>query len=300
MTKVHQILGGWRSDPREVARTLSQMPRPLFALAAPALSGSGINRTVLLYKALKEVNGEVYPEYPAQTIGDCVSQAFGHGVDLLEAVQIIVEQRPEVWTPTATEAIYGMARVDIGGLVGVLEDGAVGAWGAKAVSTLGTLSRNLLGPYDGRRAKEWGARGVPQIFAEKASTHKVQTASLIATYDQLEDALANGYPVAVCSPPGFTLVRDTEGFCLPQGNWFHAMLIVGVRADSRPGACFLQSWGPNIPSGPLAHDQPSNSFWVERTIVQEMLAAGDSWSISGFNGYPRQPLPESWSYDGFA
>jgi len=294
------ILGGWRNDPREVERSLKSLPRPWFASEASHLFGTGADRTILLYKAFKDVNSGQYPEYPAQQIGDCVSQSFGHGVDLLEAVQIVLQNRPDLWVPTATEAIYGMARVDIGGLRDFEQDGAVGAWGARAVSTLGTLSRTLVGPYDGRRAKEWGAKGVPPELAAKASAHKVRTCSLVSTYSQIEDALANGYPVTVCSPQGFSSQRDSDGFCLPQGIWNHAMLIVGVRADTRPGACFFQSWGPYVPVGPLVLDQPGNSFWVDRGIVEQMIGAGDSWSLSNFEGYPKQDLPARWSYVGFA
>lgn len=300
MTSHITIQGGWRHDPPEVDRILSRIQRPRFGAETAHLAGSGTDQTAFLYKAFKEVNNGHYPDYPAQKIGDCVSQAFGHGVDLLEAVQISIHESAEFWTPTATEAIYGMARIDIGRLNEMTGDGAVGAWGAEAVSTLGTLSRALVGPYDGNRAREWGAKGVPPDLAAKASAHKVRTASLVSSYRELEDASANGYPVVVCSPNGFTSQRDCDGFCSPQGTWYHAMLIVGIRAEPRPGACFFQSWGPTVPSGPLVFDQPSNSFWVDRLIVEQMLAAGDSWSISQFEGYPRQELPARWTYEGFA
>src|SRR6185437_14417230 len=116
-------LGGWVHDPTEVKRVLSQMSRPYFAAAAPHLSGSGSQQTTLLYKAFKDVNGGQYLDYPAQTIGDCVSQGFGHGIDLLEAVQITSGQSAAVFKQTATEAIYGMALIDVGGQRGNDQDG---------------------------------------------------------------------------------------------------------------------------------------------------------------------------------
>src|SRR3984957_10605126 len=139
-----QTLGGWINNPIEVQRTLAGMPRPSFAAAAPHLGGSGAGQTTLLYKAFKDVNGGQYIDYPAQTIGDCVSQGFGHGIDLLESVQITAGGRAEAVKETATEAIYGLARVDIGGQRGSRSDGAVGAWPAKAVSTIGTVSRDVV------------------------------------------------------------------------------------------------------------------------------------------------------------
>src|SRR3954454_13321840 len=119
-----QGFGGWIHDPTEVKRVLSGMPRPYFAAAAPHLGGSGAGQTTLLYKAYKDVNGGQYLDYPAQAIGDCVSHGFGHGIDLLEAVQIAVGHRTEEFQQTATEAIYGMARVDVGGQRGSYQDGA--------------------------------------------------------------------------------------------------------------------------------------------------------------------------------
>lgn len=293
-------LRGWKDDSAEVRKQLKGMPLPFFRTSAPRLARSGAGRTVLLYKAFKEVNGDHYLDYPAQQIGDCVSQAFGHGIDMLAAVQIAIGHKPEQFRQTATEAIYGMARVDIGGLKGDLEDGAVGAWAAKAVTTLGTISRDLVGPYQGERAKEWGAWGIPHELYVQSAGHKVRTASLVSTYSELEDALSNGYPVTVCSSQGFTLERDAEGFCGPQGRWDHCMLMLGTRADPRPGACIFQSWGSDAPTGPLALDQPPNSFWADRKVIERMLAKGDSWSLSSFQGYPAQLLPTRWGYDGFA
>lgn len=291
---------GWINDPKAVDVHLSTLINPSFASAAPALAGSGENRTVLPFKAWKEVNGGRYPEYPAQEIGDCVSQGFAHGADLLAAVEIALARENESYEETATEAVYGFARVDIGGRRLGRGDGAVGAWAAKAVSEIGTVSRKVVGPYSGKRAKLWGFEGVPAEIKAKAGDHKIMLVRLVSTFEELEDALANGYPVPVCSDQGFTLERDGDGFCRPKGTWAHCMLIIGVRGGSRPGACILNSWGSGVPSGPLALDQPPGSFWADRDVVARMLAARDSWALGRFDGYPGRVLPERWSYAGFA
>jgi hypothetical protein len=214
---------GWVHNPDEVGRICGTLPRPLFGATAAGLKGSGAGRTTLLYKAWKDVNGQ-YIDYPAQVIGCCVSRGFEHGVDLLECVQIALGHKAEKFTPTSHEFIYATARVDVGGQRGSYQDGAVGAWAAKAVSTLGTVSQELVGPYDDRKCKEWGARGAPADLKAKAADHKVHTVSLVTTFEELEDALANGYPVTVCSNQGFTLERDEHGFCRPHGNWSHCLL----------------------------------------------------------------------------
>jgi hypothetical protein len=290
---------GWRHDPPEVGKVLASIPIPLFGVGAPHLAGSGAEKTTLIYKAFKEVNKGDYIDYPAQVIGDCVSQGHGHGTDLLACIEIALKGEAEEFHQTCTEAVYGMARVDIGGQRGSYSDGAVGAWAAKALSTLGTVSRDVTGPYDGRRAKEWGAKGVPADIRSKAVEHKVKTVSLVTTWSELEDAISNGYPVTVCSNQGFTMTRDQDGFCRPRGSWAHCMLICGIRSDQRPGGCIFQSWGFNVPSGPLALDQPPNSFWADRDVLESMLAMQDSWALSAFDGYPGRPMPSNWTYAGF-
>lgn len=293
-------LGGWVRDEAAVEAVLRTLPFPIFSAAAPHLKGSGAGEDVLLYKAYKDVNGGSYISYPAQEIGCCVGRGFSAGVDLLQAVEITLKKEREEFKPTSHEAVYAMSRIDIGGQRGSYSDGSVGAWAAKAVNTLGILNRELVGEYSDKRAKEWGAKGVPAELKAKAKDHLVRTVSLVSTYEELEAALANGYPVPVCSDQGFTLERDSQGFCAARGTWMHCMLIIGVRGGSRPGACILQSWGMNVPSGPLDLDQPSNSFWAERRVVERMLAQRDTFALSAFDGYPARVIPEAWKHSGFA
>lgn len=289
---------GWIHNPAEVGRIASSLPHPVFAYAARSLKGSGQGKQTLLYKAWRDVIGDYFP-YPRQAIGCCVSRGFSEGVDLLQCVQIAIGKKNERFTPTSHEFIYGTCRVDIGGQKGSYEDGAVGAWAAKSVSTIGTVSQEAVGfPYDDRKCKEWGAKGVPAELKRLATDHLVKTVSMVQTYEELEDAIANGYPVPVCSDRGFTMTRDSNGFCRPSGSWAHCMLWAGTRTDI-PGALCVQSWGMDCPDGPLVLDQPRNSFWVDRDTVSRMLAMQDSWSLSNFDGYQGQELPANWTYAGF-
>lgn len=291
-------LGGWIDDKASVESVLADLPMPYFASAAPGLFAGPLPATTLLYKAFKTVNN-TYPSYPAQSIGDCVSQSFGHGVDLLACVEIAIGGEAETFKHTSTEFIYGTCRIDIGG-GRINGDGAVGAWAAKAINTIGTVSRELTGEYDGNKAREWGRRGVPDDLKVQAKDQKVLTVSLVSTWEELKAAIANGYPVAVCSNQGFTMARDANGFCRPKGTWNHCMLVVGYREDATPGACVMQSWGPNVPSGPTTLDQPDNTFWADPQTIGRMLGQGDSWALSSFDGYPAQPMPAKWSYSMMA
>lgn len=289
---------GWIYSPRAVNRALATLPRPYFAAAAKDIAGSGDGKTTLLYKAVQAINnGDL--QYPAQQIGCCVGRGFAAGVDYLACVEIIVDKQAESFKETSHEAVYGLAR-EIGNYLqppGDRGDGAVGAWAARAVSEQGTISREVVGDYSDRRAGEWGWKGVPADIKAKIK-NKVLTVSLCNSYADARDAIANGYPVAVCSSQGFSMERDARGFCKPQGSWMHCMLFMATRADI-PGLCCLQSWGMDNPRGPLALEQPSNSFWVAASVADKMLKQGDSWALGNFEGYPGRELPPSWSYSRY-
>jgi hypothetical protein len=124
---------------------------------------------------------------------------------------------------------------------------------------------------------------------------RLGSAARVTTWAELLAAMKNGYPVTVCSTQGFAAERDAEGFCAPEGVWGHCMLIGGVRSD-RPGACILQSWGPEQPTGPATLDQPTYSFWADKSILEGMLAQGDSWALCGAPRFAARTLPEHWSY----
>jgi hypothetical protein len=124
---------------------------------------------------------------------------------------------------------------------------------------------------------------------------KLGAAALVSTWDELVAALQNGYPVTICSSQGFGSTRDAEGFCPARGTWGHCMFIAGVRFD-RPGACIIQSWGPDYPTGPIQLSQPTFSFWADRPVVERILGQGDSWALSRAPAFQKRHLPPAWRY----
>ena len=269
--------------------------RPALAQAAPALvRDESDGAPILLYKAFRDVLG-AYPDYPAQQIGDCVGVGHGHGLDMLQCVEIALGE-PSEFRETSTEFIYATSR-EAAGILG-RSDGSYGSAAVQAMISVGVVSREMLGPdggYNGARAKSWGHTGAPAELKAKAAATRLGTVARVTSWDELTAAMRNGYPVTICSNQGFTLRRDAQGFCAPRGTWGHCMLIGGVRFD-RPGACILQSWGPDQPEGPLALDQPSYSFWADRRVVEGILAQGDSWALAKAPEFAVRALPEHWSY----
>ena len=150
---------------------------------------------------------------------------------------------------TDTEFIYATSRQ----VAGILDtgDGSYGAAAVKAMTTIGMVSREMLGAdgtYSGDRAKEWGRTGPPHDLETKAAPYKLGSAALVSTWDDLVAAITNGYPVTICTNQGFSLTRDSDGFCEAQGTWGHCMVIGGLRSIAQ-GHAFSRVGDPICPAG---------------------------------------------------
>ncbi len=202
----YQHLCGWRGEDDLQRSFAGQFPT--LSRSAPHLVGAPApTEPIMLYKAWRDVLGKD-PDYPAQQIGDCVSFGHGHGNDLLQCIEIGLGA-PAVFRETDTEFIYATSR-EVAGILG-RQDGSYGAAAVKAMTTLGMVSRAMLGgdgSYSGQRAKAWGLTGAPAAVKQEAGAFKLGSAALVSTWDELVAALRNGYPVTICTAQGFTLDRD--------------------------------------------------------------------------------------------
>ena len=282
-------------DWRQIEATLAASPTPSFASTGREIWGSGAGKTVCLWLALERLLG-TFPTHE-QTAPDCIAHGFGLAIDVLQAVEIQSGDNERWVAETATESIYAISRVERGKRLLGRQGGSVGAWAADAVSKWGVLQRVQYGRYDLRQysgdlAKEWGWDGLPDELEPKAKPFTVGVTSLVTTYEQARDAIANGYPVAVCSDQGFEDVRDSEGFARAMGSWAHCMCFIGVDDNGkRPGLLCMNSWGRRWNRGPKRLGQPDGSFWVDAHIANRMLGRNpDSWSLGRYSGYKKQDL----------
>ena len=296
---------GWIDNPQAVENVLKTLPHPIFKNSVIVKDS---NTTTLLYDYYQKVTNTVAPQGP-QGIGDCVSWGWSNKINYVQVVTIldILHQEKELnnflekgWEANSTlqdlkkeyafeeiasESVYGFSRVEVGQQHNSYEDGSVGAWAAKAATDYGHLTRKIVGSYNPNRAKEWGAKGVPDNYEPEAKIHTVKVASLVTTIEEAKHAITiNKMPVTICSNQGFTTTRDNNGFCQPSGVWYHCMLVVGYREDM-DGFCISQSWGPNEPNGPLALNQPTNTFWIASNVMSKILSQGDSFTVDSFNMY---------------
>ena len=298
------IFGGWIHSPAARREFVRSHEYPFFSQLSRYVKGPSEDRIVMLHPFMEEAQG--HPLAPhEQDIGDCVGHAFGLGVDMLTSTQAFMLHLPECWVAEcATEPLYGGSRVEIGGS-SVMGDGSVGHWAAEWLIRYGALLRQEypgghdFTTYSGSLARQLGRSGCPDELEPLAKLHPVKTIALINTFDEACDAIANGYPVTLCSNIGFGLtsdswVRDRDGFLTRRGRWGHAMLGIGFDCKyKRRGICIQNSWG-NWVSGPTRHNQPCGSFWCDEVTINSMLAQGDCHALSCYVGYPRVNVP---SYD---
>jgi hypothetical protein len=151
--------------------------------------------------------------------------------------------------------------------------------------------------YSARNAGRYGASPPPASWLEIGKNHLIRTATVLNTYEQLRDMLANGYGVSSCGGEGFSAVRDANGVSKRQGSWAHAMAYAAV--DDRPEiiqmyngplVLLIQSWG-NWNEGPrkiYGTDIriPVGAFWARWSDIKNR----DMIAVSGVNGWPPKKL----------
>ncbi|QDU60017.1 hypothetical protein Pan216_08540 [Planctomycetes bacterium Pan216] len=286
---------GW-FGPDEAKRafaTLGPALPPFFIAGTPQRSE---RRRVVLWDYTRQANGGNHLPTHQQEIGDCVSMGAANAVDYLAAMEIVRLGDPERLRPAFPPYLYGISRVQVGG--GRLEnsDGSLGIWAADGVRRYGVLAADTPGvpEYSGAIATTWGKRpGPPEPLIAAASSHLVGTTAQVTTYAAVRDALANGYPITVASTQGFLMrprVDRGKHWGVPRGRWAHQMCLIGVDdSPERPGCYCLNSWGPDAHGRP-ADDAPPGGFWIDASIVDAMVAQGDSFAFSQFDGFPRQDL----------
>jgi len=286
---------GWVDDQKKVESVMSQLPHPVFGDIWGDIKNSGAGKSLLLYDVVRSLNNKVYPNRKQET-GDCVSTGGANAIDVTKSCDIIVKKQFEEWVAeTASEDLYAGSRVQIG-KGRISGNGSIGAWLAQYVNLYGALPRGKYGnvdltTYSGQRAVLWGAasRGVPQSLIPYAKEHPIATVSRVDSYEQARDLLANGYGIFICSNQGFSATRDKDGFSAPSGIWYHCMCANALDDKfRRPGLCIQNTWG-TWNSGPKRHNQPDGSFWVDADVINKMLKQGDSWALSGYEGFkPRK------------
>ncbi|WP_437224980.1 hypothetical protein SH661x_000408 [Planctomicrobium sp. SH661] len=268
---------------------------PPFAIQDAPSWGSAEGAVVHLWDYARAINGGKHlPTYYQET-GDCVSMGYSNAVNYLQAVQIAVHGASHQFRSVFQPYNYGVSRTAKECGAGKLgrSAGSNGSWAVRAGQLYGNLPADLEGvpKYSGSLADSWGYKGPPEEFFAKAEAFKLTSFAKVTTYEQVRDAIANGYPVTVASNQGFAMKQkliDGKMVATPSGSWAHQMCFIGVDDVSGHVYC-LNSWGENAHSKP-AGDEPPGGFWVDKRTVNRMVGQGDSFALSMFDGFPYRPL----------
>ncbi len=288
----HGLVGSY-CDPAATDRLLAGLPMPLFG---NTLAGSGEGKLCRPFRAVvafEEATGR-RPYDEVQTTGDCVSHAVRGAADTARANDPDLKTTEDWIDRTATEPLYG-ARGHGGQGASCSE---IVGWAHK---TGGLMLRKPypelrldFTKYDADIGIRWGSRGVPANVTAQAAKHRIGTISLVTTWQQARDCIANGFGLVCCSSVGFNSTRNAEGMCFPKGTWHHAMQWTAAD-DTRKGDCRFcvqNSWGYTWVSGTKVHDQPEGSFWISQSVAQRMIDYGGTYAVSNVEGFPKRQLKD--------
>jgi hypothetical protein len=301
---------GWvppeeRSDETNRATDAAIAAMPKFAIGGATESSAG--KRVVLWEAERKVLGKLAPTLH-QLKGSCVFQGFARAIMSVQAVEIANGQRETFRIPSLYYS-YGLIRKRSGMGTGK-GDGATGSGAAESAKIDGVcpIDKDGFGfpvpsikDNNGQDVLVWGeenewkystATAVPAEAREYAKDFVIRSTALVTTYEEVRDALVNGYPVTVASNRGFKMqgVADKgKLWGVKSGVWNHQMCFIGVDDTQRPGCYCMNSWGPWVHGKPV-DDAPPGGFWVDADVVESMVRQNDSFAFSQFDGFPAQKL----------
>lgn len=292
-----KYFGGFIRNRAATKQFIRTRPRPFVSQQNSEIRGSGSASRMRLTPIYEKVTGVPFvPHY--QEIGSCVGESGTLGAEFVTCIEIANGEREKWVGKYSVEVSYAISRVEIGGRkLRRQQDGSNGSWLAGALTQYGVLPRGVYGRYDLTKPRpdlqrDWGYDGCPDELEPEVKEHPLKTAALVESADEGADLITNGSPIVVCSNRGFRMSADRDGFLLPSGTWYHAMLITGVDTESdRPGFEIQNSWGANWVTGPKHKlGVAAGAFWADYKVVNAMLAQGDSYALSGFDGFPARQL----------
>lgn len=306
---------GWVFDQDVLEKATARLKYPQFSTSAKQLkdSGEGKNSYNWLWELwffeelIKRIN---------QAIGDCVSHAHQLAAqDLLlidvctdltksipkEIIDRIKSGNDDGSGIVASEPIYGGSRCEIGGWWNSRSDGSIGEYASRWLKQFGITLRLKnnngidLSKYSGSRAKEYGAKGCPDILETETKLHPIKEYTRCSSYEEARDALFNRCTITVASNRGFKMQRNADGTCTPQGIWQHDLNCRGhlILKGNKPKIVLNNSWGDYLGDfGSVIKLEngaemvlPMSAFLTEPETFTSMAKQGDTWIHSGVNGF---------------
>lgn len=256
-------------------------------------------KRVVLWEFDKKVNGGQHFKTFRQAIGDCVGAGSYQAMLRLIAAQIVSGERFEEFHDLFMPYHYACGRnaQEAGnGRMGRDPSGSTGTWQAVALKLYGVLPKTPdLPEYSERVAVEWATRMPDRKYTEIGQQHRIKSAALMRSADDVMDAVCNGYPVTIASDWGgldHPPVKDGRLVNRRWGRWPHQMCVIGYDGStgSQPYFYILNSWGPEY-FGVPPDDSVPGGFWVSKQDIEYIVRQEDSYALSQFDGFPAQDWP---------
>lgn len=238
-----------------------------------------------------EVEGEHTYVADSIAVHNCGGRAGSRTTELLQAVLIASGKRAKfkyvshAWLYYLARREYGMlGRGD--GVPTASIEAVLGKYGALTREEAGDLIP--AGAGNDNVAVSWGAGRLSSAkareFEQLAVDNIVTFTPRVRSAQELADGIAAG-GIGICSDnQGYSMTRDSEGFCRPQGSWAHYHCRSGIHVTSRgrKGFAYNQSWGQNTPGGPLLEGCPDNCFGVDWDVQDQLCRSGAVYVAFGF------------------
>ena len=308
---------GWVYDQQAIETLKEKLPTAM--MAAPQFADADDGKDFFFFdyeamylKTLKDA-GIDYPaptKQSGQTIyllphhqltNDCTSHGSSGSIEDEQFIRIMLRGLNEEWHAVASEPIYGGAVTTIMQTRG--DNGAYTGAVLQYVQKYGYLARKKytlddgtvidLSVYDSAKATAYSNRGVPAGLIPLEKEHQVLQFTPINSYEEGNPFIRQGCTIVDGSNQGFTMSRDKDGFCRPQGSWAHCTRFRGRRMGKKPGWAYGQSWGPGMPGGPLTVtlddgrelDLPEGTFFVDPDTINAMIRQGEFYAVSNLSAF---------------
>ena len=299
---------GWQQDDEQSDAIAASLEFPSFATTAAGQANDPLPDHVYQWEAYFALFARPPPCKDQNPIGSCVGFGTTTGVERMQAVQIVAQNKPFEFKHLCEEFTYAGSRHEIG-QDRIKGDGSNGGWAAEWVKKGGMIPREVVGKYDltkydPERCRAWGRTGAPDDLEPIAREHIVGDITRVETWTQAKKCLASGYGISMCSDVGFNkpgtrwgyvdpATRDSRGICNANGQWNHCMILDGyhVDVDGNEYGHVENSWGPQAHAGPVGWGNPTTAgFWTSAETIQRMLSKRDSWAFSDLRGFPARKV----------
>ena len=292
----HPINGGW--IPFEERTFEQQVQSEAFCDATPAFGevnrGVDIPKSALLFELELKANGGRLCNRIWQQEGSCVGAAGARAYTQSMCGDAVYRKTGEAIKDLFPWATWGIGRRYAGmnrrgaGSYGAAQAKAVAEWGMLAADNPkvpqptnrdGWLVWSGKIELDYSYPRDWPVS--ESELAPDASDHQMGYVAQVRAWDDLLQALAQGYGVTVASMFGSrTAVR--EGFLIGEWNdsWAHQMSIAGYHEHPSLGQLILidNQWGRNAhPECPfLSPKGIRGSFWIRKETMVRIMSGRDA------------------------